>query len=102
MNSPAYLTLRTIALAVALVILAFAIFGALFDPGVWPFVGVVAVVCAALAFERRHYGTAQLEFPDQDWHETSEQFIDDASGELVRVWFNPATGERRYVATTGD
>ena len=28
---------------------------------------------------------------------TPERFLDEESGRLVTVWFNPETGERRYV-----
>ena len=31
------------------------------------------------------------------WRPTGEKFIDPASGKLVEVWFDPATGERKYV-----
>jgi hypothetical protein len=33
---------------------------------------------------------------------TSEKFIDPASGKPVEVWFDPATGERRYVDVEGE
>lgn len=31
------------------------------------------------------------------WQPTDEIFRDDESGRWLRVWFNPQTGERRYV-----
>lgn len=31
------------------------------------------------------------------WRPTGEKFIDPASGKPVEVWFDPATGERKYV-----
>ena len=31
------------------------------------------------------------------WERTAETFRDEESGQWVRVWFNPASGERRYV-----
>lgn len=88
-------------MAVALIVLVLAIFGALFDAGAWPFVILMAIICGALAFERQHYGAAQSVSPGNGWRETEEQFVDDASGQLVRVWFNPQTGQRRYVAVDG-
>ena len=35
------------------------------------------------------------------WRPTGEKFIDPASGQPVEVWFDPATGERRYVDVEG-
>jgi hypothetical protein len=31
------------------------------------------------------------------WRPTGEKFIDPASGKPVEVWFDPVTGERKYV-----
>ena len=36
------------------------------------------------------------------WRPTGEKFIDPASGKPVEVWFDPATGERRYVDVEGE
>ena len=33
-----------------------------------------------------------------NWRPTDEKFVDPETGELVTVWFDPATGERRYVS----
>jgi hypothetical protein len=100
LNSWSYLALRTVVLAVALIVLLLSVWGVLLDRASWPLLVGMVVLCAALAFERRHYGAALRDQPDGGWLETEEQFIDDASGELVRVWYNAATGERRYVAVT--
>jgi hypothetical protein len=32
-----------------------------------------------------------------DWRPTGEKFLDPATGKPVEVWFEPNTGERRYV-----
>ena len=32
-----------------------------------------------------------------DWQPTGETFRDEESGHWVKVWFNPGTGERRYI-----
>jgi hypothetical protein len=102
LNSPGYMTLRTIVLALALLALALAIFGLTIDEDSWPAVVMLAGLCALLAYERRHYGAAQNAPMDDGWRETDEQFVDDNSGQLVRVWFNPSTGRRRYVAIDDD
>jgi hypothetical protein len=49
-------------------------------------------------FERWRYRPLTADQPGRDWHATPERFVDPESGRLVTVFFNPATGERRYVA----
>ena len=34
------------------------------------------------------------------WQQTSERFRDEESGEWLEVWFDPDSGERRYVPIT--
>ena len=36
--------------------------------------------------------------PGAGWVATKERFVDPESGKLVTVFYQPATGERRYVA----
>lgn len=36
------------------------------------------------------------------WRPTCEKFIDPTSGKPVEVWFDPQTGERRYVDVEGE
>jgi hypothetical protein len=57
--------------------------------------GVLAMITAAL---EPIYGRAGGRPRDGDWRPTEEKFIDPESGKLVTVWFDPASGERRYVA----
>ncbi len=54
------------------------------------------VVALALVFERRGY-RPQVNRSDGHWEETSERFVDPASGHLIEVLYNPETGERDYV-----
>jgi hypothetical protein len=96
------MTLRTIVLAIALLGLGLALWLVTLEGDSWPLVLMLAGLCALLAYERHHYGRAQEAPLDGGWRETEEQFVDDATGELVRVWFKPATGERRYVAVRDD
>ena len=58
-------------------------------------VGLVAIVTALL---EPIYGRAIGHAPAGNWRPTDEKFVDPESGALVTVWFDPATGERRYVA----
>jgi len=44
------------------------------------------------------YGKLTTRPPLSDgWRPTGEKFIDPASGKPVEVWFDPATGARKYV-----
>jgi len=70
-------------------------------PSQWPVLIWTGVVLAGVLFERARYGAAQAR-PNGDWQETAERFIDPESGRPTVVWFNPRTGERRYVATPDD
>lgn len=58
---------------------------------------VVAIVLAGLLFENRRYKRVLETAPGAGWQATGERFVDPDSGKLVTVFFNPATGERRYV-----
>jgi len=54
------------------------------------------LVTAGIALEPR-YGRPRDTAPRSgSWQRTGERFVDDESGELVEVWYNSATGERRY------
>jgi hypothetical protein len=36
------------------------------------------------------------------WQQTSERFRDEESGEWLDVWFDPESGERRYVSINDE
>lgn len=92
------MSLRAALLALAVCALMLAVGVALVDAGAWPFVLWATVITAALAYERRRYGSARTDAPGPGWERTGERFIDDASGEPVEVWYHSPSGERRYVA----
>ena len=62
-----------------------------------------ALLIASLALEGR-YGRpgAPTEVPPHAWERTSERFIDDETGQLLEVWIDPLSGERRYEPVAGD
>jgi hypothetical protein len=93
--------LRTFVLVAAMLFFTAALVGAVIDPAVWPTVIASALLLAGIVFERRRYGAAQAKPIGGAWRETSERFVDDASGRPVSVWYNEATGERRYVDIEG-
>jgi hypothetical protein len=56
-----------------------------------------ALMIASLGLERR-YGRpgAPTDVPLQHFEPTRERFVDQESGQLLEVWVDPLTGERRY------
>ena len=56
--------------------------------------GVLTLVTAAL---EPIYGRANGRPREGNWRATDERFVDPDTGKLVTVWFDPATGDRRYV-----
>ena len=53
---------------------------------------------ATILIERWRYKPLAQRPPGPDWQRTDERFVDPASGEPVTVFYQPATGERRYVS----
>jgi hypothetical protein len=56
------------------------------------------VLVLAVLSERFVYKPIRRELPGAGWTRTDERFADPRSGQFVVVYFNPRTGERRYVA----
>ncbi|MEI9927938.1 MAG: hypothetical protein WDN44_09935 [Sphingomonas sp.] len=89
--------LRRIVLVSAALLLAAAAIAVGRDHSAWPVLLGALLLFAGCVFERFHYrGAEPVAGP---WQATAERFRDEASGRLVTVWFNPATGDRRYVET---
>lgn len=69
--------------------------------GVFPPAGVClfwgALLLLGTVWEKVRYKPLEESRPGPGWVATDERFLDDATGKLVRVWHEPATGERRYV-----
>jgi hypothetical protein len=57
-----------------------------------------AILAGGVLVERWRYRPLADDPPGGDWQATPELFVDPESGRLVTVFFNPVTGERRYVA----
>ena len=57
-----------------------------------------AIFAGGVLVERRRYKPLADDPPGRGWQTTPERFVDPESGRLVTVFFNSATGERRYVA----
>ena len=56
--------------------------------------GALMMITAAL---EPIYGRASGKPGGAGWRKTDERFVDPETGKLVTVWFDPESGERRYV-----
>lgn len=69
--------------------------------GYWPptiGLGVWAVLLiGGLWIERWRYKPLSSKPPEPGWEATGERFVDPETGRRVTVYFQPRTGERRYV-----
>jgi hypothetical protein len=90
--------LRTLVLVAAMLAFTAALIVAAFVPLQWPLLVWTGVILAGILLERGRYGGARPRPVGGHWRETPERFVDDASGCVMVVWFDPATGARRYVA----
>jgi hypothetical protein len=59
---------------------------------------VSGLICLASVLERFRYKTVEDGPPGRGWVETDERFIDPETNRRVTVFYNPSSGERRYVA----
>ena len=91
--------LRSIVIAVGVLCIAGGAFA--LAAGVWPgaigptIFGVLLLL--GTVWERLYYKPLGRNRPGPGWVATDERFIDEDSGRAVRVWVEPASGERRYV-----
>jgi hypothetical protein len=90
--------------------------GGIFSGLVLIVMGVGGIV--AIAFERMRYRSESAEPVTQPpsraggdppgtalpggFRRTDERFLDPSTGVLMRVWFDPVTGERRYLPEPGS
>jgi hypothetical protein len=64
-------------------------------PGIY-LLCVGALILLGTLFERWRYRRYEPT-PDERWQATGERFLDPTSGQSVEVFYDPASGERRYV-----
>ncbi|HEX5954270.1 MAG TPA: hypothetical protein VFY94_13935 [Rhodanobacteraceae bacterium] len=67
-------------------------------------VGGALLLIVALAIERWRYKPIRVAGPDPHWTDTGERFVDPETGLTTAVYFDPASGERHYLAvpTSGN
>jgi hypothetical protein len=94
MLRPALLVLGLVALGAALTT---GLAGAPLCVVVWTAL-IGALLVGGMLFERGRYKPAERGSPGPDWVTTGEHFVDPGSGETVTVFYQPSTGERRYVS----
>jgi hypothetical protein len=57
-----------------------------------------AMLFVGIVFERDRYKPATPDHPGPGWVATDERFVDPDSGKEVTVYYQPSSGERRYVS----
>jgi len=65
------------------------------DPAGRPLALWGGLMLLAVLLERWRYVTSRGPLTG-DWVRTEERFVDPESGQTLRVFYNPKTGERRY------
>jgi hypothetical protein len=91
--------LRTILMAISGLAFGAALIGDWVTGGAClPATIAAGVVFIGVVFENRRYTRMLNVAPGQGWQATAERFIDPETGKTVTVFYNAATGERRYVA----
>lgn len=65
--------------------------------GGWQMLAGGLIVLVGIVFERWRYRRVE-ERPEGSWEATGERFVDPSTGEPVEVFYDPRTGERRYVS----
>lgn len=65
-------------------------------PGAYA-LGLGVLILLGTVFERWRY-RANDPRPGADWQPTGERFQDPETGKLVQVFYDPQSGERRYVS----
>jgi hypothetical protein len=58
---------------------------------------VGAALVGGILFEHGRYKPAAPDHPGAGWVATGERFVDPESGREVAVYYQPTSGERRYV-----
>jgi hypothetical protein len=60
------------------------------------------VVSVAMVIERGRYQRKLRAGDLAGFEKTNEDFVDPSTGKVTETWYNPKSGERRYVPTDRD
>jgi hypothetical protein len=93
--------LRTFIQIIAFLSLLGAMALVVIEPAAWPALAGAGLLVLGTLWERFYYRGGTVHGQGGQWQATSERFLDEESGGLVTVWFNPVTGERRYIDQGG-
>ncbi|MDQ1723505.1 MAG: hypothetical protein QOG52_533 [Frankiaceae bacterium] len=63
---------------------------------IWVVVAVAVLVAIVMSFFLRRHG--EQDRAQAHWQRTDEVFVDPSTNRLMRVWVEPGTGVRHYVA----
>lgn len=63
-----------------------------------PVVLIMGALALVTSLVERTYGAPSRRPLGTDLRPTDERFVDPETGQLVTVWYDPVSGERRYVA----
>jgi hypothetical protein len=75
---------------------------AVWEWGGGPVLLIIGILMLVTALLERTYGNLAGRPLGDNWRPTDEKFVDPESGRLVTVWFDPATGDRKYVSDGKD
>lgn len=90
--------LRTVVIGLATVaFVLFCVLGLVVHPAFFYEAFGALVVLVAAVFEARRYRARVSSVGTAGWQDTEERFTDPTTGRLMRVRYNPRTGERDYV-----
>ena len=64
---------------------------------IWPLLVLGLLLILGVLVERWRYRPIEEGRPGPGWIATGERFVDPETGRLVTVFYQPRTGERRYV-----
>ena len=66
-------------------------------PGGAQAIGLGGLIVLGIVFERWRYRPTEAQ-PGAGWQPTGERFEDPQTGKIVQVFYDPRSGERRYVS----
>lgn len=70
--------------------------------GLWALVAGGVILFAAVLEVTRYRPESNEGERGPDFEPTSETFLDPTTGQRMRVWFDPRTGQRRYEPDSAD